>query len=61
MWKIADIIQDLKDKIYFVYITILDEEQAYQVFQSLNSKGEELNQADLIKSYIVKNLVIRHM
>ena len=54
LWKIADIIQDLKDKIYFVYITILDEEQAYQVFQSLNSQGEALNQADLIKSYIVK-------
>ena len=27
---------------------------AYQIFQSLNSKGEALNQADLIKSYLVK-------
>ena len=55
LWKINEIIQDLKDKIYFVYVKIDDEDQAYQVFQTLNSKGEALNQADLIKSYIVRH------
>ena len=54
LWRIQAIIEDLKAKIYFVYIKIEDEELAYQIFQSLNSKGEELNQADLIKSYLVK-------
>ena len=46
LWQITEIIQDLKDKIYFVYVKIDDEDQAYQVFQTLNSKGEALNQAD---------------
>ena len=53
LWKISQIMHDLKNTIYFVYVKIDDENQAYQVFQSLNSKGEDLNQADLIKSYLV--------
>ena len=52
--QIQDIIEDLKKKIHFVRIEVPDKEQAYQVFQTLNSKGAELNQADLIKSYFVK-------
>ena len=31
-----------------------DEDQAYQVFRTLNSTGQELNQAELIKSHLVK-------
>ena len=52
--KIGDIIQDLKDKIYFVSIVLCNEDYAYPVFQSLNSKGQALNQSDLIKSHLIK-------
>ena len=40
----------IKKNTSFVYIKITDVNYAYQVFQSLNSKGQDLKQADLIKS-----------
>ena len=54
--QLQNIIEDVKKKIHFVRIEVPDEEQAYQVFRTLNSTGVELNQADLIKSYLVKKI-----
>ncbi len=43
----------IKDNTYFIYVEVADESYTYQVFQSLNSKGQKLNQADLIKSLLL--------
>ncbi len=43
----------IKNNTNFIYVTIQDEDYSYQVFQSLNSKGQKLNQADLIKSILL--------
>ena len=53
--KIKNIIRNLKNMIYVVHITLPDEDQAFQVFQTLNSRGAALHQADLIKSHLVRH------
>ena len=57
---IQHIISDLKDKISFVRVDVSNENYSHQIFQSLNSKGQKLNQADLIKSYILKKIEQKH-
>ncbi len=52
--KLDRIIEDIKKKNLFVHITIYNTDYTYEVFQSLNSKGQPLTQADLIKSYLLK-------
>ena len=44
---------NIRDNTCLVYIEITNDEYVYQVFQSLNSKGKKLRQADLIKSYLL--------
>ena len=51
--KIRKLTNAIKDNTYFVYIQIHEEEYSYQVFQSLNSKGQKLNQSDLVKSHLL--------
>ena len=51
---LRNIINDMKEKSFFVRIDIFNEDYSHQVFQSLNSKGRPLNEADLIKSYLMK-------
>lgn len=48
------IIQNIRKKNLFVYVNIFNDEYSHQVFQSLNSKGQALNQAALVKSYLLK-------
>ena len=52
--KVRDLFEGIKHNTSFVYISIADVTYAHQVFQSLNSKGQELKQADLIKSEFLK-------
>ena len=53
---LRDIINDVKNRNFFVRIDIFNPDYSYQVFKSLNSKGEPLRQADLIKSYLMEIL-----
>ena len=53
---LRDIVNDVKDRSFFVRINIFNEDYSHQVFQSLNSKGLPLNEADIIKSYLMKKL-----
>lgn len=48
--SIEKMFNSIKSNTSFVHIQIDDVKYAYEVFQSLNSKGQELKQADLIKS-----------
>ena len=50
---IKKILNSIKKNTYFVYVEINDEDYSYQVFQSLNSKGQKLSQSDLIKSLLL--------
>jgi len=50
---IRKLLDAIKLNVYFIYIVIEEEDYSYQVFQSLNSKGQKLNQSDLIKSLLL--------
>lgn len=52
------ILSELKYRISFVCVSIDDEDRSnqYQIFESLNSKGQILHQADLIKNYVLKSV-----
>ena len=58
MNTLRNILNDLRYKISFVCVTIDDEDHShqYQIFQSLNSKGQPLRQADLIKNYVLQSV-----
>ena len=60
--KFRRILDDLKYKISFVCVSIDDEDHSnqYQIFESLNSKGQLLYQADLIKNYVLTNVGSEH-
>jgi len=51
--NISKLLNTIKLNVYFIYIVIEEEDYSYQVFQSLNSKGQKLNQSDLIKSLLL--------
>ena len=51
--KILAIIKNLKKKAMFIIITLPSRNDVYTIFQSLNSKGTPLKQADLIKSHLM--------
>lgn len=51
------ILSELKYKISFVCVSVDDDlSNQYQIFESLNSKGQTLHQADLIKNYVLKSV-----
>lgn len=43
-------------KLKVIYIELDDEEDAYTVFETLNTRGKELDVADLVKNYLTKNI-----
>ncbi|MDJ0735704.1 MAG: DUF262 domain-containing protein [Nostocaceae cyanobacterium] len=46
----------LLERLCFVNITTDDSDNPYLIFESLNNKGEELTQADLVRNYIFMKL-----
>jgi hypothetical protein len=46
----------LLERLVFVNITSEETDNAYLIFESLNNKGEELTQADLVRNYIFMKL-----
>ena len=52
---LEDVISDLKDKIYFSRIKLLNEDYVYPVFITLNSTGQKLRQSDIIKSHLMRH------
>ena len=51
--EIRNILEVVKTNTSFVNVEITDEKHSYQVFESLNSKGEPLKQTALIKSHLL--------
>ncbi len=49
---LANVIDQLSDKLFFTVITVTDELNAYKVFETLNARGVKLSSTDLLKNYL---------
>ena len=50
--KIRDALLDLK----VIFVKLDDEDDAYIIFETLNTRGKDLSLADLVKNHVAKNL-----
>ncbi|MDE0118543.1 MAG: DUF262 domain-containing HNH endonuclease family protein [Bdellovibrionales bacterium] len=50
--KIAQLIEDIADRLIFTTITVDKDANAYAVFETLNARGVQLSTPDLVKNYI---------
>lgn len=50
--RLAQLVEDVSDKLFFTVITVTDELNAYKVFETLNARGVRLSATDLLKNYL---------
>ena len=50
--RLAQLVEDISDKLFFTIITVTDELNAYKVFETLNARGVRLSATDLLKNYL---------
>lgn len=50
--RVAKLVEDISDKLFFTVITVTDELNAYKVFETLNARGVRLSATDLLKNYL---------
>ena len=50
--RLAQLGEDLSDRLFFTVITVTDELNAYKVFETLNARGVRLSATDLLKNYL---------
>ncbi|MCG5499636.1 DUF262 domain-containing protein [Ectothiorhodospira lacustris] len=50
--RLAQLIEDISDRLFFTVITVTDELNAYKVFETLNARGVRLSATDLLKNYL---------
>lgn len=50
--RLAQLIEDVSDRLFFTIITVTDELNAYKVFETLNARGVRLSATDLLKNYL---------
>jgi hypothetical protein len=50
--RLAQLVEDISDKLFFTVITVTDELNAYKVFETLNARGVRLSATDLLKNYL---------
>lgn len=50
--RLAQLTEDLSDRLFFTVITVTDELNAYKVFETLNARGVRLSATDLLKNYL---------
>jgi hypothetical protein len=50
--RLAQLVEDMSDKLFFTVITVTDELNAYKVFETLNARGVRLSATDLLKNYL---------
>lgn len=50
--RLASLVEDISDKLFFTVITVTDELNAYKVFETLNARGVRLSATDLLKNYL---------
>lgn len=49
-------IRDRALKLKVIYIELTDEDDAYVIFETLNTRGKDLSVADLVKNYLTKHI-----
>ena len=57
--KVAEFIDTLADKLSFTVVKVPDELNAFKVFETLNARGIELSNSDLLKNYIFSVIASR--
>lgn len=50
--RLAQLVENLSDRLFFTIITVTDELNAYKVFETLNARGVRLSATDLLKNYL---------
>jgi hypothetical protein len=50
--RLAQLVEEISDRLFFTVITVNDELNAYKVFETLNSRGVRLSATDLLKNYL---------
>ncbi|OFN04018.1 hypothetical protein HMPREF2638_10605 [Neisseria sp. HMSC055F11] len=50
--KLAELVENISDNLFFTVITVTDELNAYKVFETLNARGVRLSSTDLLKNYL---------
>lgn len=50
--RLAKLVEDVSDGLFFTVITVTDELNAYKVFETLNARGVRLSATDLLKNYL---------
>jgi hypothetical protein len=50
--RLAQLVEDISDRLFFTIITVTDELNAYKVFETLNARGVRLSATDLLKNYL---------
>jgi len=50
--RVAQLVEDVSDRLFFTVITVTDELNAYKVFETLNARGVRLSATDLLKNYL---------
>lgn len=54
--RLAKLVEDISDRLFFTVITVTDELNAYKVFETLNARGVRLSATDLLKNYLFSKL-----
>jgi hypothetical protein len=50
--RLAQLVEDISDRLFFTVITVTDELNAYKVFETLNARGVRLSSTDLLKNHL---------
>ncbi len=50
--RLAKLVEEISDRLFFTVITVTDELNAYKVFETLNARGVRLSATDLLKNYL---------
>jgi hypothetical protein len=50
--RLAQLVENISDRLFFTVITVTDELNAYKVFETLNARGVRLSATDLLKNYL---------
>lgn len=50
--RLAKLVEEMSDRLFFTVITVTDELNAYKVFETLNARGVRLSATDLLKNYL---------
>jgi len=50
--SLAELVEQVSDRLFFTVITVTDELNAYKVFETLNSRGVRLSATDLLKNHL---------